>query len=364
MAQQGSVLNVFRGDAFTSVTLTEAVERTPYLPTGLGALRLFEPKPIRTRALAVENREGRLRIVPTSARGAPPQERTTEKRQARYFECPRLATADTVYADELMDVREFGTESVMMQVQAEVARRLNGSTGLTKTIEYTWEYHRLAAIQGQLLDADKSVLFNWFTEFGIQQEAEIGFDLQQANPPDGALRTLCNQVVRNMARRSQGAFSNRTRVIGLCGDEFWDALVNHPDVTKTYYNWLQAAELRQGTAFRGDDGANPLQESQSMLTPMLFGDIYWMNYRGSDDMTTVAIPVDRVKFFPQGADGVFAVAWAPHANAQWMKTLGKPQYVIPIEDRDRFEWWRMEVYSYPLHICLRPEVLFSGRMEA
>ena len=39
----GTILNVFRGDAFTSVTLTEAVERNPYQPTGLGSLRLFEP---------------------------------------------------------------------------------------------------------------------------------------------------------------------------------------------------------------------------------------------------------------------------------------------------------------------------------
>ncbi|MBU6246463.1 MAG: major capsid protein [Xanthomonadaceae bacterium] len=46
----------------------------------------------------------------------------------------------------------------------------------------------------------------------------------------------------------------------------------------------------------------------------------------------------------------------------WLGTLGKPIYVVPIEDRDRQEWWRQEVYSYPLHICTRPEVLMSGMM--
>lgn len=357
-----TILNVFRGDAFTSVTLTEAVERHPYQPTGIGNLRIFEPKPIRTRALAVENRNGRLSIIPTSARGAPPTERVTEKREARYFECPRLATGDTIYAAELMDVREFGTESVMMQVQAEVARRLNGETGLTSNIEYTWEAHRLGAVQGVLLDADKSVIRNWFDEFGIDQPAEIGFNL--TGQTAGELRTTCNQTVRKMARASQGAFTNRTRVIGLCGDEFWDALVNHPDVTSTYINWAQAVELRQGMAFQGDGGANVLSDNASIITPMQFGDIHWINYRGSDDLTSIAIPPDKVKLFPKNAPGVFSVAWSPHANAQWMKTLGKPLYVIPVEDRDRQEWWRMEVYSYPLHICLRPEVLFSGRVGA
>jgi Phage major capsid protein E len=361
----GTILNVFRNDAFTSVTLTEAVERNPYKPDGLGNLRLFEPKPIRTKALAVEQRQGRLVIIPTSARGAPPTERITEKRQARYFEAPRIATADTVYASELMDVREFGTESVMMQVQAEVARRLNGPTGLTSNIEYTWERHRLGAIQGLLLDADGTVLFNWFEEFGIDQPVEIGFNLAQANPPDGVLRTTCNQVVRGMTRAGQGAFTGRTKIVGLCGDDFWDFLVNHPDVTKTYYNWLQAAELRQGTAFRGTgDDANPFSANASMLTPMLFGDIYWINYRGSDDLVSVAIPSDRVKFFPQGGNDVFTVAWAPSDTAQWINKPGKPTYVLPIMDRDRQKWWRMEVESYPLHICTRPEVLFSGRAGA
>jgi hypothetical protein len=38
--------------------------------------------------------------------------------------------------------------------------------------------------------------------------------------------------------------------------------------------------------------------------------------------------------------------------------------VIPIFDRDRNMWWRQEVYSHPLFICTRPEVLMSGRSEA
>jgi hypothetical protein len=359
----GTILNVFRNDAFTTVSLTEAVERNPFNPQGLGALKLFKPKPIRTKALAVEQRQGRLSIIPTSARGAPPTERETEKRQMRYFEAPRLATGDTVYASELMDVREFGTESVMMQVQAEVARRLSGPTGLTSNLEYTWERHRLAAVQGELLDADGTILFNWFNEFNIQQPEEIGFNLTAKT--SGALRPLCNGIVRGMSRSSQGAFTGGTKVIGLAGDAFWDQLITHPDVTLTYYNWVQAAELRKGSAFQGSgDDANPLSANSSILTPMLFGDIYWINYRGSDDMTSIAIQPDKVKFFPQGANDVFTVAWAPSDTAQWVNKPGKPTYIIPIMDRDRQKWWRMEVESYPLHICTRPEVLWSARMEA
>jgi len=37
--------------------------------------------------------------------------------------------------------------------------------------------------------------------------------------------------------------------MGMCGDDFWDALVSQPDVTKTCYNWAAAQELRQGAVF-------------------------------------------------------------------------------------------------------------------
>ena len=54
----------------------------------------------------------------------------------------------------------------------------------------------------------------------------------------------------------------------------------------------------------------------------------------------------------------------PGETAEWINTPGKPEYIIPIFDRDRRMWWKMEAYSYPLHICTRPEVLLSGRAEA
>ncbi|MDR3438956.1 major capsid protein [Telmatospirillum sp.] len=341
-------LDVFHQDPFSTIQLTTAVERNPYQPTGLGELNLFEPDPIRTTALAVEQRQGKLVLIPFSDRGEEGTQRTTEKRQARYFDVPRLMHSDTIYANELQNIRAFGTETEVMQVETEVARRLNGPTGLTSNIEYTWEFQRLASIQGLCLDAGGAVKFNWFDEFGIAQATEIGFDLssQTAN----TLRPICNGIVRTMARKSQGAFLPTTKVYGLCGDTFYDEFVNHPDVIRTFLNWQAAADIRDGS-------------QGSAFGSFNFGGITWLNYRGSDDTTTIAVGSDKVKFFPVGAPGIFRVAYAPGESFEWVNTPGKPIYVIPIFDRDRRSWWKMEVYSYPLHICTRPEVLLSGRAE-
>jgi hypothetical protein len=343
-------LNVFTQDAFSTLQLTEAIEKVPYQPTGLGELDLFEDDPIRTTACAIEQRQGKLVLIPFSDRGEEGVQRTTELRQARYFNVPRIMTSDTITAQEIQGIREFGQESELIQVEREVARRLAGPTGLLRNIEYTWEFHRLAAIQGLLLDADgKTIVYNWYTEFAKTPPAEIGFNLAAATP--NTLRPICNGIVRDMARASQGAFTPQTEVWALCGDLFYDQFVNHPDVIRTFLNWEAARDIRDG-----DAGA--------AFSSFRFSGITWYNYRGSDDTTTIAVPPDKVKFFPRKAPGIFRRALAPGETFEWVNTLGKPVYVIPIYDLQRKAWWKMEAYSYPLHICTRPEVLFSGRAEA
>lgn len=340
-----ATLDIFHGDAFTTLQLTAAVEKVPFQPSVILDLDIFTPMPIRTKALAVEERTGVLTLIPTTPRGSPPPQRTQERRKMRYFDVPRIAKEDTLYADEIQSIREFGQESELMQVQMEVARRLSGPTGLIADVGYTWENMALGAIGGILLDADASPLYNWFDEFEIAQPAEVAFDLNNASPVAGALVLKCTAVVRGIMRAAQGAATMSTEIYAMCGDAFWDALVNHPDVRTTFLNWQAAEDLRNGRAFQS----------------MRFGGINWFNYRGSDDGTTVGVGTAKVKFFPVKAPGVFQVAYSPAETFEWVNTPGKPIYVVPIIDKDRNMWWKQEVYSYPLFICTRPGVLWSGR---
>jgi hypothetical protein len=344
------ILDIFHNDPFSAIALTDAVQRNPFQPVGLGELDIFDANPIRTKALAVEERNGVLTLIPFSERGAEGTQRSTEKRKMRYFDVPRLMHDDTVYAEEIQSVREFGQESVLMQIETEVARRLSGPTGLLASVEYTEEYLRLAAVQGMVLNPkDGSVLYNWFDEFQVTQATETPFNLAAGTA--NTLRPICNGIIRTMARKAQGAFTPTTKVFALCGDVFYDQLVNHPDVIRTFINWSDAKALRdnsQGAAFDA----------------FSFAGITWVNYRGSDDNTTIKIADDKVKFFPVGAPGVFRKAMAPGETVDWVNTPGKPVYVLPIFDTARRMWWKMEAYAYPLYICTRPEVLLSGRSEA
>jgi hypothetical protein len=342
-------LNIFQSDPFSTFEMTSAIERLPYEPDGLGSLNIFTPNPIRTTALGIEERDGVLGIIKTSERGAPiADERTTERRKMRYFETSRITQGDTIYASEIQNIRDFGKETELMQVQTEVARRLAGPTGLLGNVRYTWENMRLGAVQGLLLDKDSSLIYNWFDEFQIAAPTTTFFDLESQTA--NTIRGICNGIDRSMRRSAKGAMPPSARIVALCGDAFWDAFVQHVDVVRTFLNWSDAQELRAGMG-----GA---------FSTFSFAGIEWVNYRGSDDNTTIKIPDEEVKFFPVNAPGIFETAWGPGETFDWVNTPGKENYVIPIPDRDRNMFWRMEVYSYPLFICRRPEVLRKGSMAA
>jgi len=342
-----ATMDIFNDNAFSVVELTGVLEKFTHQPALLGQLGLFTPRPIRGETVGIESRAGVLSLIQTSPRGAPLTERTTEKRDLRDFRTRRIAKGDTITAAEIQGIRAFGSESELMQVQAEVARRLAGPTGLIRDIELTWEHMRLGAVQGIVTDADDSLIYNWYTEFGVPQAAEIDFDLDNASPESGAVRKKCNQVVRQMMKASAGAWlPGRTGILGLCGDNFYDNLTMHPEVRQTYLNTAQASDLR--------DNAMPYETFR-------YGGIAWVNYRGTDDGSTVSIPTDLVKFIPVNTPGVFEVVFSPMESLEFVNTPGREMYALQVPDRDRNMFVRIEVYSYPLFMCTRPAMLQRGK---
>lgn len=336
-------MDVFNGSAFSMTSLTGAVEKIGYKPQLLGSLGIFEPMPTRTRSVFVDRRGQSLTLIPTSQTGEPPAELKVDLRDAVALQTTRLAKNFTLYAEEIQNIRAFGSETELAQVQVEYLRRM---ASIRDDMDLTHEYHRLGALQGILLDADgTSVIQNYFTKFGVTQPAVIDFDLDNAAPAAGALRKKCAEVVRGMARSAGGAFVQGTTIHALVGDDFYDALISHPEVEKTYLNWQAAADLRQDKSFQA----------------FTYGGITWHNYRGTDDNSTVAIGTNDAKFFPVGAKGVFKKAMAPAEFGPYVNTLGQDLYALNIVDRDRQAWTKGELYSYPLYFCQRPDVLRSGK---
>jgi hypothetical protein len=341
-----ATIDIFNQDAFSTVSMLQAFEKIEYQPKFIQSLGIFVPTPVRTEAVMIENRSGVLQLIQSDGRGDPISRRTTEKRAVRNLNTIRIAEGDVIRASEIQGIRAFGTESELMQVQQEVMRRYNGPAGIIRNIELTWENLMLGAVQGNVLDADGSVIYNYFTEFGVSQPAEIAFDLSAASPASGAVKKLCNQVKRQMARAAKGA--SYVGVIGLCGDTFYDNLAAHSEVRGTYLQQQEATQLRSDSY-------------AAVFDSFKYGGITWVNYQGTDDNSTVAVAATECKFIPVGGSGIFQMAYAPGETFDTVNTLGQPIYPIIVPDDDRNMKVEVEAYSYPLPICTRPEMLQRGR---
>lgn len=341
-----AILDIFNNDAFSLTNMMATVEQIDYRPGALGSYGIFTPNPVRTETVAIESRDGVLGLIQTSERGAPLDQRTTEKRKLRQFATTRIAKGDRITASELAFLRGFGEEQQVMMVQEEIARRLSGPAGLVSEIELTLEHMRLGAIQGIVLDADGSELVNWYDEFGVTAATEIAFDF--ANAVDGDIRKKTTEITRAMKRAAKGAWVPGTRIHALCGDTFWDQLISHSEIRQLFLNRDQSKYVENGGSYE----------------QFTYGGITFENYQGTDDNSTVAIGSAEAKFFPVGAPGAFLEVFSPGEMFEHIGQLGQRLYPMIVRDDKRDMYADIEAYSYPLHVCTRPQMLQSARAGA
>ena len=340
-------MDAFRAEAFSATSLTAAVDKLGYVPQYLGTIPgLFTPTPVRTTSVWIEERSNGPALIQTTERSAPPKQRGSEQRGARAFRTKTLGEGSRIMADELQNIRAFGSETEMKTLMSELARR---QLLIKNDIELTLENWRLSCIQGVLKDANGATIYDWNAEFGQAQGAEVNFDLQNTTPASGILRQQCNAVVRHIKRSLLGVGGNAVQIGAVVGDKFWDAFTAHPEVRQSYLNWSAAVELRGGNTW----------------SSFQFGDINWSNYRSTDDGDTtdspvVGVPSTRAKFFPMNA-GIFQMAYAPAPRFEFVNTLGQPTYSWMVLDEKRDMWADCETFSYPLAVCTMPGALLSGK---
>lgn len=344
-----SVFDVFSGDAFSLVTLTDSINKMPFVPGRLGQLGLFAEQGVSTLTVMIEEKDGVLYLVENKQRGAAGQQNQTSKRKARSLVLTHLPTEDRINADEIQGVREFGTQDQGKAIQNVVNGRL---LTMSSSLDATLEHLRIGAIKGQILDSDGStVIYNLFTEFGVSQEAEIDFDLDNANPAEGILRKKCAQIVRTVGD-NLGA-TPFTGIHCFCGDNFFDDLIAHKEVRDSYKGTSMAEVLRQGYTLPNNPGTK-------ISGAFEFGGIVWENYRGKVGNVSY-VDTNKAHFFPVGAQGLFKTYFGPANYMETVNTIGLPKYAKVSPDARFQKFVDIEAQSNPLPICTRPKVLMQGK---
>lgn len=332
-------LDVFKGDAFNTLSLTDAINKVPYKPARIGQLGLFSEKGIRTTTVMIEERQGQLSLIPTSPRGAPGDALGAAGRTARTLAVPHLVRRSSVMADEVEGIRAFGSETELQAVQAIVDERL---TTLRAMHEVTLEHLRIGAIKGQILDADGvTVIYNLFTEFGVAQQTQ-NFQFSSGTFD---VRAACVSVARKIEDELGAAVYTGLRA--FCSPSWFDELIGHATVE-------ESLKYQEGQVLRED-----------LRKGFRFGGIVFEEYRGSVGGVAF-IPDDEAYCVPEGVmtekGPLFSTVFAPADYIETVNTLGLPIYAK--QEVMRFDRGvEIESQSNPLPLCLRPRTVVKLTMS-
>jgi major capsid protein E len=332
------MLDIFRSDAFSVTSLTDAILKAPFKPGRIGALGLFRERGITTTSVVIEEKDGRLSLIQTSPRGAPSSSIGESKRTARSFLVPHLSRESTVMADEVQNVRAFGSQDATAAVQAVVNERLQD---LRAMHEVTLEHLRAGAIKGLILDADGSTLLNLFTEFGVSQQSAV-------LTPDAAADNgdqLRGQIVaiQRLIEAELGA-EPVSSYRAFCGKDFMDDLRADLGVVQT----LRYADPQA------------LLQQQANARMFSFGGVTWEEYRGSTGGTPF-IPDAEAYVFPEGSP-IFSTYFAPADFVETVNTVGLPIYAKQAPDAEFNRFVKIHSQSNPLSLCLRPRAVVKATL--
>jgi hypothetical protein len=334
------IANYFATDeAFTVASLTQKINHVEYVPDRIGQLGIFAEDGVSSTVVIVEEEYGTIRLIPASPRGGVPEPVSRDRRKSRAFTVPHIPVIQQVMADEVQNVRAFGVGDQLSAQKAGVQEVVDKKLSLAAAdLDATLEFHMAGALKGSVLDADGStVLFNYFTEFGVSQQTQAM-----------ALTTGTTNVLGLIRAAQRASMSKLKRGVltgwrALCGDAFFDALIGHAKVEDKYLN---SADNRL------------LRETDLAYGAIAFGNVVWENYRNGNVLNTGAsaqtyIPTDDAYLFPVGSPGLFVKYFAPADYTETVNTIGLPRYAKQ-EPLPMGKGIKIEAQTNPLCLCTKP----------
>jgi hypothetical protein len=327
-----ATLDIFNDDAFSVTNLTRAMVDIPRVPTRIGELGLFEEGGISTTTMMIERTMEGLKLVPAASRGSRGEPVTMKGRDLIPVKAVHLPQSGAVLADEVQNVRAFGSETEVEAVQAIVRKKLDK---MKRQLDLTLEYHRIGAIKGMIMDSDGTTpLLDIYDVFGMTQVTK-----------NFALTTATTSVkakimdARRAVQKALGGLSYQ-RLHVLCSESYFDALIAHASVAKAW-------ELYQQNSFARDE--------QGMTFTM--NGVTFEEYGGGVG-TMDFIPAGEAYAFPIGVAGLFTTDFAPADYMETVNTTGLPYYAK--QEMMKFnKGVEMESQSNPIVLCTRPEAVLK-----
>lgn len=331
-------LDIFNQDAFALQSMSARVNQMPFVPGQIGESGLFQSDGIYTTSLSIESIDGSLSLVEPTVRGGAGQTFKSDNRALRMIPVPHFQSDDRVTADEVQNIRAFGTESDLETVQTRVDDKMARHF---RNLDATTEHQRVGAIKGLVKTASGATTVDLYALFGIAAIAPITWDLaSDAFKPRQAAFAVKNQIEDELDA------TNYSGIRAFCGADFFGKLIENKFVRETYLATAAASDLRNAIA--------------DVFT---FGGITWERYRtgkkakGANGGTDF-IDAGEARLVATGVPDLFITRYAPADYMETVNSKGLPRYAHQFMSENG-KSVNLEMQTNVISICTQPRTLIK-----
>lgn len=319
-----------------AVTLTDAVERLPVPQGQFGDNSVFSSEGVPTTKVAINESNGKLILVDDTSRDDTPKNVGKDKPRSITLETMHLPLEDTLRADDLQDRFTMGGGSSSDAALDAINKKM---LRLKSSIAVTKEFHRLGAVQGMLRNKEGGKIYDFYEIFGLERRRKefVATDEKQK------LRQLLMPILREGEKQLHDQMNIKWKCV--CSGQFFDWLVDHLSVQKTYEGWAAAREQGGGDVRKG----------------FVFAGIEWTDYNiniGGTDF----IKSGEAHLYPSGGMGIFNEVHAPANYMSTVNTMGLEYYAMA-EPLPMDKGYKVEVQSNPLPWCAYPGALTTFALK-
>ncbi len=330
-------LDVFNSAAFSTRSLTDAIQIVPNKYGRLQELGLFVTRSSRTRLIQIERKTKTLKVLPTVTWGAPATKGGPSTRELIPLSIPHIPVEDLIPAADVQGVRAFGSETDLESVQDLVNEKL---MALGDLMDITLEYMRWGALRGTVLDGAGATVLDIETAFDITRGSAswaLGTDGTQVG-------NLITTMKRYFDTNAKGLVYKGVHV--FCSSGFFDAFIIHPKVKEIYTSYINNGRAT------GEDYRNRFEA---------WGVVFEEHNGTATDMagsTVNFVPANQAIAIPIGTD-IFQTHYAPADFIETVNTPGLPRYAKQAIDPEFQRWVKIHAQSNPLCLCTRADLIYA-----
>lgn len=324
-------MDFFR-DFFTAEYLMGSLLETPYTPGQIGALGIFESRPLPGTIMAIETVKDSDHKLPTaSPRGTPGNARDLKRGSVSNFSTKHYKQSAAVIPDEVLNMRNPTT----MARQVLAVRQAEKLADLRRDMDALHESLRMGIMTTPNVASD-----------GQQLYGAAGTEQTIAFQTDGTkLRKEVFLKIRKPIETALGGIPY-SGVVALWEDTGWAELLDSP--------YVREVALANPTL-----AAQILDSAADEVTLM---GVRHIRYRPGGG---IAPPTGKAIVFPTGVSNLFVQGFAPADTTDQVGAgvLGGPYYIEGRALDEGRRGYQMDIQTNPVMVCTRPAAVFTVKLS-